>query len=951
MQEDVGTKARRRDENEKATSNLQSINPVRIQQLYQGRVDRIAKETSRTKDGSSEDQSTPIELSGAHSASGSSARMKKIYRSRLNRAQSDEGSGEFDADIGSKNLVEDELHSRINNLYQTRWERTESAIEKSSLQSDAPGKESGDSTNQHSTAEIRMSTERMQAIYKSRAAQNNNGNGRDELNSHEFMSSSNLSLKNSNTQMNLENHDSADNDEGEMAVATSVLYPHSPVEGALPVAHLAKDVNSSEENLEMLSSDLLKKKEVLQGEEACRLHESQIQCQDAPLANVQERSGNFNACPANDGAATKLATVTSNEDAREAAVLPSSRMAVIDVESGRSEQDDIYERQETSDSRNIKTTAIQLLVTPGQSFLNPQPAPRLFLKLLQKLGLDGVELNSVEIAPSVDEGGNVQFMVGCHVSPGMTAKAIARSLMQRVDTKSLEWAEAMNSSSRSVSKGSVNETVDDTRSNMTSGQRPSSADASRNRTPSIATSCRGRTLKGLEQVRPSWPNPGSKHPGHATEWDAPSPRTPIHGSKNLNSGFGMGGRTRPSSAGASAGRRKRTVDNSASKQRIRPISQRPQSASSSSRNRIQRDFGNSEQLHGTRAVQQTAAPSEVVGLRVGEYPETLQRRPQSANDALKHRPSWNSRFHLDIKAEQGLRFATRNGETNQVRPSFNVAMMRNRIAPSRVEVALNIANDLSPSWRKHVLTERCIAGTGRVRISEMLATQPYDDDRDAMPCSRGFLVEKIVTHKTTGTTRHRLFADASELLDSDHESQTTVVSFHMPVSHLRAVAKLLEDHKLLDDRSCSRALGRDRITCCKSKDGFELSPPLYQVLPRMDLEAVLKAVLMATENESLRTIMNESTASAKSNTVPATPRSSSTSRGPTRPSSATPSSTHRRQKMRSGMKLSSTKGTPKSAIALRKAKEARAKKSRSVRDAEHIYRLPYPGHDLVNALF
>ena len=55
--------------------------------------------------------------------------------------------------------------------------------------------------------------------------------------------------------------------------------------------------------------------------------------------------------------------------------------------------------------------------------------------------------------------------------------------------------------------------------------------------------------------------------------------------------------------------------------------------------------------------------------------------------------------------------------------------------------------------------------------------------------------------------------------------------------------------------------------------------------------------------------------------------------------------------MRSGMKLSSTKGTPKSAIALRKAKEARAKKSRSVRDAEHIYRQPYPGHDLVNALF
>jgi hypothetical protein len=461
----------------------------------------------------------------------------------------------------------------------------------------------------------------------------------------------------------------------------------------------------------------------------------------------------------------------------------------------------------------------------------------------------------------------------------------------------------------------------------------------------------------------------------------------------------------------------------------RATTQRPQSASSSSarQQRQQQRFsspwagrgGAAEDIvmagtGGTGGISGRGAlsfPPEVIGLFEGEYPERRSRpRPQSARargardvaredrearekvDALRGRPTWNGRFHLDIKAEQGLRFASRNGQTVPVRPHFD-PMSLSRLggggggggSATRMEVALNIANDLSPSWRKHVLVERVVSG-GRVRISEMLATQPYEDDGDAMPCSRGFLVEKIVNHdKGPGTGGG---ADASELmLDKETgDAQTTVSSFHMPVSHLRAVAKILED------RVSSRALGKDRIVCCRSKDGFELSPPLHQLLPRMDLDSVLDLVLMATEDESLRVLMagrskeqgkqqGQSTPAGAGGGAAATPKAKAsqqpqqdhpandagapttrisgsrggTRRTPTRPTSATPRVRRRRTAANGypsgGRQLSAGSAPSSSAgVRTRRGKSATSKKSKSVRDAENIYSQPYPGHDIVDAL-
>jgi hypothetical protein len=714
-----------------------------------------------------------------------------------------------------------------------------------------------------------------------------------------------------------------------------------------------------------------------------------------------------------------------------------------------------------------EATTQQYLVTPGRLFLSPRPSAERFLRNLEELRLPGVEAwTAADIAqPSADLGEGkksvVQFVIGCCLAPGTSARAVARAMIQELDESELEWAEELilppvpapaptaasaqsaapqrrsgsegrtSFSSNQASDGgqaaqgtggtggaggensedpAVAAVVTPRSSNRSSRGRPTSADGSRSRasrTLSGAPSSSSRGLKhhphhGLDEKLPSWPHPGSKHPGVPTEWDAPSPRTTAMAPTNTNTTTTnattpvrprSAAVQRPRSAGPSAGGRVRTSNN-VSTPRIRPVLQRPQSASASSSRRNRSSGGNATPSRQQQQHQESMA--DVIGLVGGEYPVPQTRaRPQSASDAMRNRPIWNSRFHLDIKAEQGLRFVKRHGETNQVRPAFNVMSMRNRAAPSRMELALNIANDLSPSWRKHVLTERVVSG-GRVRISEMLATQPYEDDRDAMPCSRGLLVEKIVSNDPTavrGAGGGKDDRDASELLYRSSDPQTTVsLSCHMRVRDLRAVAKLLED------RTVSRALGKDRIVCCPSKDGFELSPPLHQVLPRMDLDAVLELVLTATEDESLRVLMenrskrppatsgstNDALPTAGSATAAATAaatatpsstkriasrqqqqqqgtnnaKSSPTLRKPTRPTSATSSGRRRKMASSGGRHLSSSgngsknhvQREPMSLMERKRAKDLRATKSKSVRDAEVIYAQPYPGHEVVDAL-
>ena len=110
------------------------VSPERIQQMYQGRVERVNQELT-------EENSTSVELSeaGVGSASGgtaenkaaSVARMQKIYKSRVGRALTDdsEGGGNSNDEQEPEASLEDDLTSRITGLYQRRRDRSEQEVQ------------------------------------------------------------------------------------------------------------------------------------------------------------------------------------------------------------------------------------------------------------------------------------------------------------------------------------------------------------------------------------------------------------------------------------------------------------------------------------------------------------------------------------------------------------------------------------------------------------------------------------------------------------------------------------------------------------------------------------------------------------------------------------------------------------------------------------------------------